>query len=224
MAHVIADLYPLIRLEAPGLPEPILQQEVQDVIDEFLAQTEVWKHTCPNLLDWETAQVFPTLVVGTDIPSGTRVVRFDTVKYASDGTSLREIPFRTRQDLDGTYSDWEVKTGSSPLSWTMDGLGDTPRIVPIATADVLGSLQLRVVLGTDRAISVIPEFFLHEFGEAIRFGVLGRVLAIPDKDWTNMGKGVQYQGLYDMELNKAKSRGQAGFGQPNQRIMAYGGI
>ena len=164
MAHTIQDLYPLIRLEAPGLPEPVLQQEVQDAIDNFLAESEAWKYSIPGLLDWTTAADFPTISAGTEIPTGTRVVRFDLVKFASDGSNLKIVPFKTRQQLDSEYPDWEVRTGNTPLAWTMNGVFE-PKIIPTASADVLGSLSVRVILGSDRAVTSIPEFILHEFGD-----------------------------------------------------------
>lgn len=222
MAHVIQDLYPLIRLEAPGLPEPVLQQEVQDAIDNFLSESEAWKYSIPGLLDWTTAADFPTISAGTEIPTATRVVRYDLVKFASDGSNLKIVPFKTRQQLDKEYPDWEVRTGNTPLAWTMNGVFE-PRIIPTASANVLGSLSVRVILGTDRAVGTIPEFILHEFGDFIQYGVLAKVLALPGKDWTNEAAAMKYMAMYNEGVKKAKSRAQADYGQPD-RTMSYGGI
>lgn len=222
MAHTIEDLYPLIRLEAPGLPEPVLQQEVQDALDNFLADSEAWKYSVPGLLDWTTAADFPTLTPGTEIPLGTRVVRYDLVKYASDGTNLKVVPFKSRQQLDREYPDWEVRTGTNPVAWTMNGVFE-PRIIPTAAANVLSSLVVRVVLGTDRAAASIPEFILHEFGDFVQWGVLAKVLMLPGKDWTNQAAAAMYKVKYNDAVMKAKSRAQADYGQPD-RTMSYGGI
>lgn len=222
MPHVVSDLYPLIRIELPGVPEPVLVDVVQLVIDDFLRRSEAWRYTIPGLLDWTTAQQFPTITPGTEIPANTRVVRYDVVKYSSDGTNLKTVPFKTRQQLDSAYPDWEVRTGNSPLAWTTNGLF-APIIVPIATADVLGSLKLRVILATDQANTNIPEFILHEFGDAIRLGTLGRIMKIPGKDWTDEQRAATYLMGYEEEVKKAKSRSNAEYGQPD-RIMSYGGI
>lgn len=222
MAHVIEDLYPLIRLEAPGLPEPVIANETQDAIDNFLAESEAWKYSVPGLLDWTTVADFPTISAGTEIPTSTRVVRYDTVKFASDGANLKAVPFKTRQQLDREYPDWEVRTGNTPLAWTMNGI-DAPRIIPAASADVLGSLSVRVILGTDRSASTIPEFILHEFGDFIQYGVLAKVLALPGKDWTNERAAMKYLAMWNDGIKKVKSRAQADYGQPD-RTMSYGGI
>lgn len=87
----LSDLYPSLRIELPGVIEPLLEDEVVKAVQDFLIRSGVWKHTCPALLPWETARTFPVLTVGTDIPENTRVTRLDEVKFASDGTSLKKV-------------------------------------------------------------------------------------------------------------------------------------
>jgi hypothetical protein len=219
----ISSAYPKIRIEAPGVPEPLLEDVTADAMKDFFRESECWRYTVPGLLDWTTALVFPALAAGTEIPAGTRVKRVDEVKYASDGVSLRKINFHTRQDLDDYYSDWEVKTGNTPLVWTNDPTSDNPRIIPIAQADVTGSIKVRAIL-VPTTLTDIPDFFYDEFHDAWRWGALARLLKMPDRDWTNNALAIFYQGKYDDEIERAKSRAQAEFGQPNQRTMAYGGL
>ena len=219
----IAGIYPRIRIEAPGAPEPLLEDVVIEVLQDFFTTTEAWRYSVPSLLDWTTLVTFPAITAGVEIPAGTRMKRVDELKYGSDGTSLRPIKFHTRQDLDCIYSDWEVKEGSSPLAWTNDPTSDSPRIIPIASADKTGSLQLRVIL-VPTTLTDIPDFFYDEFSDVIRWGALARLLKMPERDWTNNALAMYYMGKYDDETKRAKSRAKAEFGQPNQRIMAYGGI
>jgi hypothetical protein len=222
MPQAISVMYPFIRAELPGIPEPLLVAATADAVSDFISKSEVWKYTSPVLLDWTTALLFPAIVPGTDIPADMRVVRFDTVKYASDGVSLREIPFKTRQQLDGLYSDWEVKTGNTPLYWTMDG-PDTPRIVPIATANVAGSIQVRSIVSSSSGLATLPDFIMDEYDEELRMGALARLMKIPGKDWTNMNLSAAYSAMFDAAITKAKSRAGADFGQPC-RETSYGGI
>ena len=222
MPHAIDTLYPFLRVELPGIPEPLLVSAVAKTVNDFLRMSEVWKYTTPTLLDWTTALVFPAINVGTEIPAETRATRIDTVKYAPDGVSLREVPFKTRQQLDNIYSDWEVKTGNTPLYWTYDGPG-VPRIVPIAVANVLATIQIRTVLGSTESLVNLPDFIMHEFEDTIREGVLARLMKIPGKDWTNLTAAAAYASLFKAGYTKAKSRAQAEFGQP-ARETSYGGL
>lgn len=219
----IAGVYPKVRIEAAGVPEPLLEDVVADSMKDFFRESEIWRYTVPGLLDWTMALTFPAITPGTEIPTGTRMKRVDELKYGSDGTSLAIVEFRTRQDLDCVYSDWEVKTGSSPLAWTNDPTSDSPRIIPIATEDKAGTLKLRVIL-VPTTLTDVPDFFYDEFHDAWRWGALARLLKMPERDWTNNPLAAYYKGLYDDEIMRAKSRAKAEFGQPNQRTMAYGGL
>lgn len=222
MAHAIANMLPFLRVELPGIPEPILVRGLDDAVSDFISRSEVWKYTSPVLLDWTTALVFPALAAGTDIPAATRIVRIDTVKYASDGVSFTKVLFKTRDQLDNLLPNWEVKTGNTPLYWTNDG-PDTPRIIPIATANVLTSIQVRSVVTSLTSLAALPDFIMHEFEDDIKHGALARLMKIPGKDWTNFAAAAAYANLFTAGIKEAKSRANAEYGQPS-REMNYGGI
>lgn len=223
MAQVITDLLPQLRIELPGIPEPVLVDGLHAALDDFLKQSEVWKFSVATILNWTTALSFPALGAATEIPASTRVVRIDTVKYGVGGTNLKPVPFKTRDQLDSELPDWEVRTGSSPDVWTNNGPG-VPQIVPIADADVLGSLQIRVILSAlDQSVTV-PTFIIAEFADEIRYGTLARLMKIPGKDWTSLSAASSYKALFNVGVKKAKSRSEAEYGQPVSREMAYGGI
>ena len=219
----VTALYPRVRLEAPGVPEPLLAEVVMEAIQEFFSDSEIWRHTTSTLLDWTTAAVFPTLTQGVELPATTRIKRVDILKYASDGPNLKAVPFKTRQQLDGEYPDWEVRTGSSPVAWTNDGLGAQPRIIPIAAANVTGSLQVRSIVVPTSSMTDLPDYWFDEFDDVIRAGALSKLLAMPARDWTSEQLGAFYMSKFQDGIKTAKSRAEAEFGQPN-RTMSYGGI
>lgn len=225
MAQAIDQLHNFLRVELPGIPEPLLADAVRKSIQEFFKKSEAWRHTVPApLLDWTAALVFPALVADdTGIPTGTRLVRIDQVKYASDGVALREIAFRTRQQLDIEFSDWEVKTGTNPLRWTNDAHGDEPRIIPIADADVLASLQCRAIIAPVDSLTDLPDFLFYEYEDDYKNGALARLMKIPGKDWTNFAAASGYASLFKAGWMKARSRANAEYGQPC-RTTTYGGI
>lgn len=224
MAIAISGQNKKVRIEAPGCPDVIIEDALIDAVQDFFRMSEAWRYTVPTLLDWTTALTFPALTEGVEIPADTRVFRLDVLKYASDGTSLKPVPFSTRQQLDCEYPDWEVRTGNSPQRWTNDAGGNEPRIIPIADADVNGSIQARVILVPLTTATTVEDFFYHEYHDAFRFGALARILKMPGRDWTNPQMAAFYRTQFDIEWKKAKSRAEAEYGQPVNRVMAYGGI
>lgn len=222
MTVALDQLYNTIRVELPGIPEPILVEGVRKAVQEFFKKSESWRYTVPGLLDWTTTLGFPALAAGTEIPVGTRVMRVDEVKYANDGVSLQPIAFKTRQQLDGELSNWEVLTGSTPLRWTNDN-DYSPRIIPIATANVVSSIKVRAIIAPINSLVVLPEFLYYEFEDDFKNGALARLMKIPGKDWTNFAAASAYASLFRAGYIKAKSRANAEFGQPC-RETSYGGL
>ena len=219
----ISGIYPLVRIEAAGVREPLLEYTVFDTVKDFFRDAEIWRYSVPTTLNWTTALPFPALTAGVELPAGTRLHRVDMLKYGSDGQSFRRIHFYTKQQLDDVYSDWETKTGSTPLAYTNDPTGDAPRIIPTATADVNSSLRVRVILVPD-TLTDVPDFLYAEFHDAWRWGALARLLKMPEKDWTNLTLAAFYEKKYDDEVIRAKSRVQSEYGQPVNRTTAYGGL
>jgi len=226
MATAIETMIPELRVELPGIPVPILNAAIYRVIRQFFWESEVWKYTYDNGLDWTLNQLaIESPVAGTDIPAKCTVKRVDTVMYDADGTDWDdEIPFMTRDELDRANSDWYTETGSSPRAWS-HGNDGAAIIIPQATATVTTALLIRAVIApVFTAISdTLPDFLYYEFEETIKAGVLAQLMKQPDKDWSDPGMAQFYGQAHTAGMLKAKSRAQADFGQPKD-TMAYGGI
>jgi len=221
---LISGIYPKVRIEAPGVPEPLLEDVVGAAIEDFFRESEAWRHTTTTLLDWTTALPFPALTAGTELPADTRLHRVDVVKYGAQGANLRPVPFHTRQDLDCIWQDWEIRTSNTPEAWTNDPNGAAPRLVPAADADQVGVLQVRSIVVPTSSMTDINDYFYEEFHDAWRWGALARLLKMPGRDWTNLSLAAFYERKEEDAQKMAKSQAEAEYGQPNRRVMAYGGL
>lgn len=224
MAVAISNLLPDVRLELPGAPNPVLEAAVYRVLRQFFWDSEAWKYTSDNRKDWAASTNFPTFTAGTDIPAKTVVKRADTVKYASDGADFTPIPFKTRDHLDQLDQNWEVETGSTPRYWTFDNAAEA-RIIPLATATVSNALQVRLVIAPvfTALDDTLPDLLYYENEEALKAGILFQLMKKPGKDWTNLNAAASYGAIFRAGIQTAKSRAEAGYGQP-VRTTTYGGL
>lgn len=226
MSVAISTLLPEIRVELPGVPVPILNAALYRVIRQFFWESEVWKYTYDNGVDWiANTRAITAPVAGTDIPSKCVVKRVDTVFYDADGTSWDdEIPFKTRDELDRSNPDWYTETGSSPSAWT-HGNNGSAIIIPQTTSTVTDGLLVRAVVAPVFTVTTdtLPDFLYYEYEEILKAGVLAQLMKQPHKDWSNPEMAAFYMTGYMAGVNKAKSRAQADFGQPKD-VMSYGGI
>ena len=225
MTVALSTLAPALRIELPGIPNPVLDDAIVRVVRQFFWNSEAWKYTSDNPKDWTAGQAsIPALTPGTDIPAGTILKRIDTVKYDSDGDQWdEEISFFTRDELDRENTDWESETGTSPTAWTIDNDG-AARIIPTQTSTVTSGLLLRAVIAPSGTIAtVIPDFLFYENEETMKAGVFAQLMKQPGKEWTDFQAAGVYSSGFVEGIKRAKSRAEAGFGQP-KGSMAYGGI
>lgn len=217
------DLFWQVRSELPGVPFPLIFLNYASAVREHLSRALAWQYNVPGLLDLAASTAFPTIVVGTDIPTGTYIVQPVRIKWL-DGT---DICFKTRDQLDDIDATWESRTGSSPSYWTITSPG-TWALVPMLTDPTTDSLRVRVALaplvtGSGTAATGVPEFLANEYQAAWANGALARLFKIPGKDWSNSALGSKYGADFENDIAKAKSRAAADYGRPH-RTVQYGGL
>lgn len=222
MANVdIRDLFWQVRLELPGVPNPVLYFNYVEAVREHLRRSLAWQYSCPNALDVLAGEAWPTITVGTDIPDDTYIVEPLRVKF--NGSNLA---FKTRSQLDLMDGSWEETTSSRPTNWTITSPGEF-RLYPLLADDATEELILRVALApqvtVDSSATALPEALAYEWSGAWANGTLARLMKIPGKDWTNVALAGAYAETFEQEIKDAKSRAGADYGKP-RRTMAYGGL
>ena len=226
MSVPVSTMLPELRLELPNVPVPVLNAAIFRILRQFFWESEAWKYTYDNGLDWTLNQLaLESPVPGTDIPAKTVVKRVDTILYDADGTSWdREIPFKTRDELDLANPNWYTETGSTPLAWT-HGNDGAALIIPQTTATVTTALLVRAVVAPVFTLvtDTLPDFLYYEFEESFKAGVLAQLKKMPGKDWSDPANVNSYVSAFSAGLASAKSRAQADFGQPKD-TMSYGGL
>ena len=226
MTVAVSTLEPSLRIQLPGILEPVLADTILRVIRQFFWRSESWKYTYDNGLDWTLNQIaLEAPTAGTDIPAKCAVKRVDQIKYDADGSAWDdEVPFKTRDQLDRENPDWNTEVGTSPQAWT-HGNDGAALIIPQVAATVTTALLVRAIIAPvfTATSDTLPEFLYYEHEEAFKHGVLAELMKQPGKDWSDSMLAAFYFTQYDGAIQSAKSRAEADFGQPKDS-MAYGGL
>lgn len=226
MTVAISTMTPELRLELANVPTPVLNAALYRVIRAFFWESEAWKYTYDNGLDWTLTQLaVEAPVAGTDIPAKCIVKRVDSIKYDADGVAWdADVPFLTRDQLDRQIPGWYTDTGSSPTAWTHGNEG-AALIIPQVAATVTTALLIRSVIVPVFTLvtDTLPKFLYYENEETMKAGVLATLLKQPGKDWSDPQAASFYGQVFGAGVKKAKSRAEADYGQPMDS-MAYGGI
>lgn len=226
MTVAISTMLPDLRVELPGIAEPILAGAVYRILRKFYWETEAWKYTYDNGLNWTLNQLaLNSPVAGTDIPTKTKVKRVDTIMYDAGGDAWdTPVPFKTIDELDRLNPDWQTETGSSPQYWTHGNDGGAV-ITPQTTATVTTAFLIRSIIFPlyTAMTDTLPDFLYYAHEETIRQGILADLMKQPGKDWTNTQMAAYYAKQYLAGKNMAKSHAEASFGQPLDSVV-YGGL
>ncbi len=226
MTVAISTLGPSLRIELPGILEPVLADAIYRVTRQFFWRSEAWKYTYDNGLDWTLNQIaLNTPTAATDIPAKCVVKRVDQIKYDADGSAWdTEIPFKTRDQLDRENPDWNTEVGTSPQAWT-HGNDGAALIIPQVAATVTTALLVRAIIAPVFTVltDTLPDFLFYEHEELLKAGVFAQLMKQPGKDWTDANMAGFYLTQYENGIKAAKSRAEADFGQPKD-TMSYGGL
>lgn len=222
MANVdVRDLFWQVRLELPGVPNPVLFFNYIEAVREHLRRSLAWQYSCPNALTIAADEAWPDITVGTDIPEGTYIVEPVRVKF--DGSN---VTFKTRTQLDEMDLSWEERTASRPTSWTITSPGDF-RLYPLLADEAEEALILRVALApvvtVSESATAVPEALAYEWSGHWAHGALSRLMKVPGKDWTNVSLASSYAEMFEQDIKDAKSRAGADYGRPT-RTVVYGGL
>lgn len=225
MPVAISVMVPELRIELPGIPEPVLNAAIYRGLRKFFWESESWKYTYDNALAYTIGErALPAPTPGTDIPTKTVVKRVDTVKFSATGADWdKTVPFKTRDELDRHDPNWYAKEGTRPLAWTYDNA--VAICYPISEATIATSLLIKSVIAPVYTVpaDTLPDLLYYEFEDFIKAGILFDLMKMPGKDWTNDAMAAYYKKAYDNGVNAANSRAEADFGQP-KGTMAYGGL
>ncbi len=193
---------PLIWPSAHNCPVPMVYDHVRNAAEEFCKRTRAWRFRAT--LDMSTVTgggggggglpyVLPFALGGSGGGGGTSSVVELYTPQTPPGTVVFELE---KAFLNGTTELCPVSYDDhTPEEWVLDS---TPReicqVVPggfilFGRGDGSGQLMLSMFLKPDSGNAPfdleLPDWMFQSFGRLIADGALARILALPEKSWTN---------------------------------------
>jgi hypothetical protein len=207
---VALDLWlPWVIPHAPGLPPIAARLNVLAAAIEFCERSRVWKYT--------PAAFAAELGVGTyaiPCPDQADAVIVEAVRY--NGEALIE---KTPDQLGELYPDWRNETPDAPVYYTaLDQ--DSFTVVPAPSVDLAGALAIDGAYKPDRDGTTLPAILYRNYLEGIASGALARILAAPNKPWSDP-QGAMFHG-HEFNTAIAEASGEAitGFSRAPVRVRS----
>ncbi len=205
----LASLYELVLPYLPGAEVPVVQLHARRVLREFLRRTTVWRERV----------TFNTALPGVGVS--------ETYRYAP---TSGEVAATLAVYVDGSSSPLPVATEATranhrlqpapPRGWYSNAAAllsfwPQPDAVYAIEADVTLVIPIMQSAAGD---DTFPDDVFAEYGEDIAAGVIGYMMAMPGKPWTQMEAGQIYLRRYENRIRSLRGRLRDG-GQPNASTM-----
>lgn len=196
-ARNLSDMLSRVTPECPQCPYPQQEQALLDTIRDFCQATRLHTYEAEN----ETVMA---LVSDYDIELPDTTVEAIAIEYMSlDGT---EVKARDTAWLDKMIPDWRKRSADDFRYFTqLTKYSFTFPCVPI-TNQTVGGLYYRVQIKPKQDATSVDGDLADEWIEAFSDGAKAKLLAVPDKPWTQLKRAEHLDHLYRSARGRAKIR------------------
>jgi hypothetical protein len=193
----LADVLP----DVPGVPEAAAILAIRNTAIDFCIKTRIWRETLAavNVVAAQANYVCAPATPNTSIV---------TVLYGWLSDQPLNGPM-SDDDLDMRGFQWRTQTSDTPDSFTLPDPG-TMRLIGIPTANIAAALVARVALKPTQTATDASDFLFNDWHEEIGHGAKARLMAIPNKEWSNPNAVLYHVNQYKSALTRGRTKALKG--------------
>lgn len=218
MSKALAEFHDLLLPEVPGCTVAMLNLHLVHAARDFCQKTSAWR------LPFDSVNLMAGLATYDLEPSepSSEVVRITSLTLGTEliWQSDEQREFQERADVAVVTP--KYPRNSPPFTLSPDLLEITLLDGEAPTADLIAGLQVVGAMKPSFKATVLPDFLLSQYSEALRFGTLSRLMVMAKKPWTDRALATAYMGEWHKALNFAAYQSQAGNTRAPLRIRKWG--
>ena len=194
---MVQDWVDSIQSDVPEPLDSLIARQVRYVIQEFFRLSEAWRHE-------ERLPVLDINVLLEEMPLNTYVA---STRYAYFEPAEREERRKLTSNL-------PHRIGSRNEISEFAHSGNTI----LLDAFEKGTLEVSVVVQPSRNIDSVPDSLGDKWFDVIRRGAIARLLAMPDRPWTNNRASAQYEAYFREGIALAKREVRQDRSRPKRTV------
>ena len=199
----LTELYPYILPETPGVPVPLLEQEVLNVLRDFCDRTGAWRYILDRFNRVADQQEY-------------------TIDEWPEGARLKMIERVTTYDVESTDTDY-TGTDSSLNDIKLDIDRQILIFLKKPEEDAVLAYEVEVSLLPGRTLTEVPTEFFDEYYSTLAKGVKAALMRMPGKRCTSPERGLQLESDYRLErgtvIETVKSQRHDQVNRPNKGLL-----
>lgn len=206
--------YDLLLPELPGCSTALVDLNLREVAREFCKSTSAWRMplTAIDLVaDQATYTLVPTVADAAVVKLVDLTVNSELLWADTD-----------RESLNASEAAPKYVRNEPPFTLS----GDLSQIVlitdDIPTESLTAGMVITAALQPDTDAATLPDFLRTEHSEAIRYGVLSRLMVMGKKPWGDRPLATVYEGRWNAALNHAAYQAQVGNTSERLRTKKWG--
>jgi hypothetical protein len=209
---LLSDLRPLIRIQVPGCPDPVIDMVAVESTRQLCRSTNVWRYTLESA---DLSKEGKSVVMSP--PEDTEILTVFAVEYGDVGV----LTPRTAAQLSRAVPTWREDSGD-PTSYVYT-LPYTLRLVPWPTTLSMSDLTVTVSLMPTVGVTSIDDRLAVPYSEVIRTATIGQLMLMPNKPWSNPRNGAAYLQGVASTIDSIIEDGTDGGVRNLPRSVRYGG-
>lgn len=203
-------LTPDVAVHVQGCPPPVIENALRSAAIDFCSRTGIWRKN----LDAQniTGGVYDYTL---NPPSGALVHKVLQVKC--DNIPLTPLTAELLMAKFPTQPDTNVERRSTPTCYSMIDQRSI-QLVPVPLDSIINGLKVMVSLRPTLDAAGVDSIAVDAYAEVLVHGALQRLVAIPEKPWSNP-KSVEYHGHeFSVGISRARADAERGNTVANLRV------
>lgn len=195
------DFLPMLRVEAPGVPNPLAIQYLRLAAKDFCKRTRNWRHTITVEMDADGNE-------SVVAPANSVVFEIENAHFGDDRIPLEPLAYTS---VDPDYFVPDPDNTGTPMYVTMKGR-NTITILPYAEGTLHLSVFLHPLAGPEdtlrpdagpvdyEAINSVPAFLFTDHADVIIAGALAKLLQVPQTKFQDPGRAQSFAMMYEANI------------------------
>lgn len=183
---LFTDMLPQLLTDAPGCPPMTAVNALRNASVDFCAATNAWNDLLAAfaLVDGQRDYTIAS-------PAGARALTVMAI-HKDNG---RLVP-KTLEQIGRDYPGWQTMTSAMPDAFSVVTGGLSVRLFPTPLNALSAQLSMRVSFAPTIAGTSLPDWVAEKYFECLLDGARSRLLAIPQKAWSDAQLAAYHGGRF----------------------------